>query len=54
MLHPWSEPPSPPQKAKLHLGEMQEPFNIHFTPADYDQLAILMVTSVGKFLPAAH
>lgn len=49
---PASELPVPPQKAKLESGAIQEPFNVHFTPAGYDQLAVLVVASIDKALAA--
>jgi hypothetical protein len=50
--HPLGEMPTPPQKAKLRPGEIQQPFNVHFTPHGYDQLAILVVASIKKVLPS--
>ena len=45
-----SEQPKPPQRAKLRPGEIQLPFNVHFTPEGYDQLAVLVVASIEKAL----
>ena len=35
-------------------GEVQLPFDVHFTPGGYDQLANLVVASIGKVLPAVR
>ena len=35
-------------------GEIQNPFDVHFTPEGYKQLADLVVASVEKVLPASH
>ena len=35
-------------------GEIQKPFDVHFTPEGYNQLANLVVASIDKVLPAAH
>ena len=51
---PLSELPTPPQRAKMRPGEIQQPFNVHFTPEGYDQLANLVAASVEKLLPATH
>jgi lysophospholipase L1-like esterase len=45
---PLSELPAPPQRAKLRPGEIQQPFNVHFTPEGYDQLAKLVVVNIEK------
>lgn len=41
----------PPHHPKLRPGEIQLPFNVHFTPDGYDQLANLVVASVEQQLP---
>jgi lysophospholipase L1-like esterase len=51
---PLSEKPTPPRKAKLRPGEIQQPFNVHFTPDGYDQLANLVVASIEKALPTTR
>jgi len=51
---PVSEMPPPHQRANLRPGELQLPFNVHFTPEGYDQLADLVVASIKKALPATH
>ena len=55
-LRPESEKPTPPKHPELRPGEIQLPFNVHFTPEGYEQLANLVVASVKKQLsaPAAH
>ena len=35
-------------------GEIQKPFDVHFTPEGYNQLANLVVASIDKVLPASH
>ena len=35
-------------------GEIQLPFNVHFTPEGYDKLAGLAVASIKKSLPTQH
>jgi len=53
--HPESEKPAPHTRPlALRPGEIQQPFDVHFTPAGYDQLANLVVASIGKVLPAVH
>ena len=42
----------PKHIAKALPGEIQEPFNVHFTPEGYDRLAELVAASVKKELPA--
>lgn len=49
---PASDKPMRPQRAKPRPGEIQRPFNVHFTPEGYDQLASLVVASIEKALPA--
>ena len=49
---PASQLPTPPQRAKLRAGEIQQPFNVHFTPEGYDQLAALVVANIEKVSPA--
>ena len=48
---PASEAPPPGKRAALRPGEIQLPFNVHFTPEGYDQLADLVVASIEKALP---
>ena len=48
---PASELPKPPLRAKPRPEEIQLPFNVHFTPAGYDQLAALVVASIETALP---
>lgn len=48
---PASELPPKGKHAALRPGEIQLPFNVHFTPAGYDQLANLVVASIEKALP---
>jgi acyl-CoA thioesterase-1 len=52
---PASELPPKGKRAALRPGEIQQPFNVHFTPEGYDQLANLVVASIEKALalPAA-
>jgi acyl-CoA thioesterase-1 len=50
---PESELPPPHQRASLRPGDIQLPFNVHFTPEGYQQLAALVVASIEKELPAA-
>ncbi len=47
---PASELPVPPNKPQLRPGEMQLPFNVHFTPAGYDQLAEQVVSRINLSL----
>ena len=49
--HPASEY-DPKHHAKALPGELQQPFNVHFTPEGYDRLAELVAASVKKELPA--
>jgi acyl-CoA thioesterase-1 len=48
---PASEAPPPGKHAIARPGEIQLPFNVHFTPDGYNQLADLVVASVEKALP---
>ncbi len=48
---PESESPPPGKRAVVRPGEIQLPFNVHFTPDGYDQLAALVVASIEKDLP---
>ena len=48
---PASEAPPVGQRATARPGEIQQPFNVHFTPDGYDQLANLVVASIEKALP---
>ena len=48
---PASAAPPRGKHAALRSGEIQQPFNVHFTPEGYNQLADLVVASVEKALP---
>jgi lysophospholipase L1-like esterase len=48
---PASELPPPPRHLAPRPGEIQLPFNVHFTPEGYEQLANLVVASIEKELP---
>ncbi len=48
---PASEAPPPGKHAAVRPGEIQLPFNVHFTPEGYDQLANLVVASIERVLP---
>ena len=48
---PESELPPPHKHAVVRPGEIQLPFNVHFTPAGFDALAKLVSASVGSYLP---
>jgi acyl-CoA thioesterase-1 len=50
---PASELPPKGKHAEARPGEIQQPFNVHFTPEGYDQLANLVVASIEKVLPPA-
>lgn len=39
------------EHATIRPGEIQQPFNVHFTPDGYDQLANLVIASIEKALP---
>ena len=49
--HQLSELPAPHKRLPLRPGEFQQPFNVHFTPHGYDQLADLVVASIKTELP---
>ena len=49
---PESEMPVPPKRPQHRPGEIQEPFNVHFTPEGSEQLADLVAASISKVLPA--
>ncbi len=49
---PLSAKPGPPQKPMTRPGEVQLPFNVHFTPEGSNQLAALVTASIKKELPA--
>lgn len=49
---PESEKPTGRTRVQSRPGELQLPFNVHFTPEGYDQLANLVVASVEKQLRA--
>ncbi|HEV2691960.1 MAG TPA: SGNH/GDSL hydrolase family protein [Verrucomicrobiae bacterium] len=48
---PASEAPPAGEKAKARPGEIQQPFNVHFTPEGYDQLSDMVVTNILRVLP---
>jgi len=48
---PAGELPPAGQHAMSRPGEIQLPFNVHFTPEGYDQLADLVVSNILKVLP---
>jgi lysophospholipase L1-like esterase len=48
---PASELPPRGKRATVRPGEIQLPFNVHFTPDGYEQLANLVVASLEKVLP---
>jgi acyl-CoA thioesterase-1 len=48
---PASELPPPGKHAATRPGEIQLPFNVHFTPDGYEQLTSLVVASIEKVLP---
>jgi len=48
---PASELPPRGKRAALRPGEIQLPFNVHFTPEGYDHLANLVVASIEQALP---
>jgi hypothetical protein len=48
---PASELPPPGKHAAPRPGEIQLPFNVHFTPEGYEQLTSLVVASIEKVLP---
>ena len=50
---PASELPPKGKRAESRPGEIQLPFNVHFTPDGYNQLADLVVASIEKALPPA-
>ncbi|MDR3460443.1 MAG: SGNH/GDSL hydrolase family protein [Verrucomicrobiae bacterium] len=50
---PASEAPPAGKRAVSRPGEIQLPFNVHFTPAGYDQLSDLVVSNILKVLPPA-
>jgi lysophospholipase L1-like esterase len=47
---PASEKPAPPAKASSRPGEIQIPYDVHYTPEGYDQLATRVAESVQKDL----
>ena len=52
---PLSQLPPPPERApKPRPGEVQLPFNVHFTPEGYQQLAELVTASIKPLLPPKH
>ena len=50
---PASELPPRGKHAAVRFGEIQQPFNVHFTPEGYDQLADLVAASIQQALPKA-
>ena len=48
---PASELPPKGKRAESRPGEIQLPFNVHFTPDGYEQLTALVVASIEKELP---
>ncbi|NBZ95175.1 MAG: SGNH/GDSL hydrolase family protein [Proteobacteria bacterium] len=51
---PASEAPKPgDRRVGPRPGEMQLPFNVHFTPEGCDQQADFIVTTIQKYLPSA-
>jgi acyl-CoA thioesterase-1 len=48
---PASDMPKPPQRPKVRPGEIQLPFNVHFSPEGYEQLATLVTAAIKKALP---
>jgi len=44
--HPLTEMPPPHKRLPLRPGEIQQPFNVHFTPHGYDQLADRVAASI--------
>ena len=44
--HPLSELPPPHKRLPLRPGEIQQPFNVHFTPLGYGQLADLVAACI--------
>lgn len=48
---PASEAPPAGKHAASRPGEIQLPFNVHFTPEGYDQLSDLVISNVLKVLP---
>lgn len=51
---PLSEKPVPPQKAKRRAGEIQLPYDVHFTPKGYELLADQVVESITRVLPIKY
>jgi acyl-CoA thioesterase-1 len=49
---PLSEKPEGKRHLEPRPGEVQLPFNVHFTPEGYDQMATLVVSSIEKQLPS--
>lgn len=53
---PANEAPAPHHRAESRAGELQLPFNVHFTPDGYQQLSALVAASILRALeepPAA-
>ena len=48
---PLTEKPAPHKSIKPRPGEIQLPFNVHFTPQGYEQLADLVAKSITAELP---
>jgi len=51
---PLSELPAAGRRATPRPGEIQLPFNVHFTPDGYQKLADQVVTTILPLLPAAE
>ena len=51
---PLSDKPADGRHVKTLPSDFQLPFNVHFTPQAYDQLADQVVASIKAQLPAAH
>ena len=49
---PLSQMPKPPQRAQARPGELQLPFNVHFTPEGSLKLADQVVAKITPLLPA--
>jgi lysophospholipase L1-like esterase len=47
---PLDSQPKAPQKVKARPGEMQEPYNVHFTASGYKELAAQVASSIERVL----
>ena len=52
--HSLSELTTPTKQVELRPGEIQLPFNVHFTPEGYEKLANIVVASIENKLPAGR